>query len=63
MSDSDYSLDNFEDEEDVPLSQSKKPRDGSDYRIKGALKVPHIVSYTAQSLFGAYYPRLCASQG
>ncbi|KAJ3488586.1 hypothetical protein NLI96_g2734 [Meripilus lineatus] len=48
------SWDDFSDEEEVPLSQNahKKSKDPSEYRIKGALKVPHLVSYTAQSLFG-----------
>ena len=48
------SWDDFSDEEEVPLSQNahRKSKDPSEYRIKGALKVPHLVSYTAQSLFG-----------
>ncbi len=57
MSDSE-SWDEFGDEEEVPLSQStgRKAKHSSEYRIKGALKVPHLVSYTAQSLFGVPHP-------
>lgn len=54
---SDSDLTELEDDEEVPLSQKKRGKGRSqgksEYRIRGALKVPRATTYTCQALYGA----------
>ena len=56
MSDDEFSdLTEIDDEEDIPLSQSRsgsKRSDGDTYRIRGALDAPRATSYTTEGLYG-----------